>query len=372
MNQVAVFTLICAVLAANHQAARAEAGQLCDKWVCDFYLNDPDATRQQFTKINHNEVWLVYFNLTTEESEASGSGETEILALANSSTSPFLSFNSAFEIYSFAMLSNSVTMINIQAKSEGPDPSRDCLKDLSPYCRNRTISKMLLNKLTDAKGVVCFGEWPSRRCCKNSGGNVKCGIEPRSGWRWVDIDYLSAVVGIAGYFFFPLLLCLLPSLPDGQNGIELTAPQEPSPLSFTNLFVKCFSNKPEYCFRDAFVTFCCRIVVLLGLLPSIFYLYTIVFITLRHKAFLSNSTQECDICLFHNVGFFEILYYAFALFAVAVAFFPWCDSLSNTSRYTAFSHRPLEITAEMYLHILSVTTTMQSVRKRLSNLQELI
>ena len=215
-------------------------------------------------------MWLVYFNLTTEKSEASGSGETEILAWANSSTSPFLSFNSDFEIYSFSMLSNSVTMINIQAKSEGRDPSKDCLKDLSPECRSRAISKVLLGKVTDVKGFVCFG--PGFRepmfwsCCEYSGGDVKCGIEPRRGWRWMDIRYLAAVVGIAGYFLFPLLLCLLPSWPDIQNGIELTAPQTPSPLSFTNVFVKCFSNKPEHCFRDALVACCCRVTVLLGLL----------------------------------------------------------------------------------------------------------
>ena len=321
MNQVVVFTIICALLTVNHRTS-AEADQSCDKWVCDFYLNDPDVAQQQFTKIDHNKVWLVYFNLTTEKAEASGSGETEILTWANSSTSPFLSFTSGFEIYSFSMLTQSVTMINIRAKSEGPDPSRDCLKDLSPYCRNRTISKVLLNRVTDAKGVVCFGDSPSHRCCEYSGGDVKCDIEPRSGWRWMNIDYLSAVVGIAGYFLFPLLLWLLPSLPDIQNGIELTAPQAPSPLSFTNVFVKCFSNKPEHCFRDALVACCCRVAVLLGLLPSIFYLYTIAFLTLRHKVFLSNSTQDCDVCLFHNVGISEIWYYTFALGAVAVAIIP--------------------------------------------------
>ena len=94
-----------------------------------------DVARQQFTKSDHNKVWLVYFNLSTGKSESSGSGETEVLTWANSSTSPFLSFDDAFEIYSFAMLTQSVTMINMQATSEGLDPSRDCLKDLSPYCR---------------------------------------------------------------------------------------------------------------------------------------------------------------------------------------------------------------------------------------------
>ena len=311
MNQVSLFIFVCALLTVNHQT-RAESDQSCDKWSCEFYLNDPDVARQQFTKSDHNKVWLVYFNLSTGKSESSGSGETEVLTWANSSTSPFLSFDDAFEIYSFAMLTQSVTMINMQATSEGLDPSRDCLKDLPPYCRNRTISKVLLNKVTDARGVVCFGESLSRRCCEYSGGDVKCDIEPRSGWRWIDINYLSAIVGIAGYFFFPLLLCLLPSLPDSQNGIELTAPQEPSPLSFTNVFVKCFSNKQEYCFRDAFVTFCCRITVLLGLLPSILFLYTIAFVTLKNKVFLSDFSQ-------HDDKTFRFYYYAFAVF---VAFVP--------------------------------------------------
>ena len=317
-----VFNLICALLTVLNHQARSEANQSCDKRSCEFHLNDPEVARQQFTKIDHSKLWLVYFNLTTEKSEASGSGETEILTWANSSTSPFLSFDSGFEMYSFSMLTQSVIMINMQAKSEGSDPSRDCLKDLLPYCRNRTISKVLLNIVTDAKGVVCFGESPSRRCCESSGGDVKCGIEPRSGWRWIDIDYLSAIVGIAGYFFFPLLLCLLPSLPDSQNGIELTAPQAPSPLSFSNVFVKCFSNKPEHCFRDAFAAFCCRIAVLLGLLPSVFYLSTIAFLALRHKVFLISSTQDDKIFLFHNVGVYEICYYIFALLAVAMAIVP--------------------------------------------------
>ena len=217
-------------------------------------------------------------------------------------------------------------MINIQAKSEGRDPSKDCLKDLSPECRSRAISKVLLGKVTDVKGVVCFGpgfrEPMSWSCYECSGGDVKCGIEPRRGWRWMDIRYLAAVVGIAGYFLFPLLLCLLPSWPDIQNGIELTAPQTPSPLSFTNVFVKCFSNKLEHCFRDALVACCCRVAVLLGLLPSIWYLYAIAIQTLRNKVVFFDITQDSMICLFHNDGGFEISYYAIDVLVLVVAVAP--------------------------------------------------
>ena len=110
------------------------------------------------------------------------------------------------------------------------------------------------------------------------------------------MDTLQQVLFWALGVLIPLLLCLLPSPPEPQDGVELTSPLDPSPLSGTNMIVKCLSNQPESCFRDKSARICSRLFILLVLLPLPIYLewflFKVVRITERAKPYHSETTPK--------------------------------------------------------------------------------
>ena len=259
MNQIRLLALICTLFSLNGQA-KGGANYSCDpEWDCCFFISNQKEAQEQFDSIDHRKVWLVYLEIT-DDSNQHGNNKLLILAWTKSKDSPFLTFDNNFEIYSFSMLSEAVKLIKLQAKSVGSNSSSDRLKPSSLLCR-RTISKAILRTLTNKKGVVCFGESPSRSCCKYSHEDGECGIIPENRWRWLDgFGYLNFLFVIVGNNLLLLLVYMLPSLPAPRNGIEVTSILDPSPLSLSNILNNCFNNKPVRCFSDAFISCCCRII----------------------------------------------------------------------------------------------------------------
>ena len=241
-------------------------------------LQNPQKAKEEFAKIDKEQVWVIFLQLIDADN-ASNSGNDRFrkeglqnVVWAYKHSTPFLDFNENFEVLSFTMLSDSVAVLKIPIYWE-PDA---CFANL-------TVAGLLLQNVTENRGAVCFGTRigggvPDEKdnvpsCCE---WREETGLEcekPSSDWKLIDMDHLSMLFVIVIVLSFALLLCSLPSPPEPQDdGVELTSLLDPSPVSLTNAFVRCFSNQPESCLLKTLVRIYSRLVLFLVILLLPMYL----------------------------------------------------------------------------------------------------